>query len=300
MKVVFFNHFHNGDVHVSRGFIRQIMNKMPDVSFTHTHRNSPSLLSDIPNLGFDPNIINSIANEHAGTYTVGDTTYINTWYAQQRFRYMNRFGITIDSLYAAFDDTCKSLWGFSLTDISAEPRYFFPAIDYSRFKIQDAQNWLYLHPEKKIFVENAHANSDQATNFDLTTPTIELALKHQDKTFILSNQFSRIQLPHNVVYSRNIIQSTGLSSDLNENSFLSSHCDVIIGRASGPFTFSLTQENLFVRHPKFICFSNLVPVPPNKFWVNELLRDKVNYSAEIIVENVSSPDRAKQIIDANL
>ncbi len=302
-RIVFFNYYHNGDIHVSRGFVRRIIEKVhqldPSVAFFYTHKNSPELLKDIPGLQFDPQAIYQIGNDHANLINTGETVYINTWYAQQHFRYMNRYGITIDSLYAALDDTCKNLWGFSLSDISTNPQLFFPVIDYSAFNIQRAQDWLYSHPEKKIFVENAHAYSDQSVNFDLTTAIFELAQKHTDKIFILSNQFSVNQLPANVCYSREIIQSTA-QTDLNENSFLSTHCDVIVGRASGPFTFSLTQENLFVRHPKFICFTNLVPVAPNKFWVNELLRDKVNYSAQFIVENVSNAERAKYLIDTNI
>jgi len=303
-RIVFFNFYHNGDIHVSRGFVRHIIEKVkqldPTIQFFYSHKNSPELLKDIPGLQFDPHGIYQVGNDHANLYSVGDTVYINTWYAQQHFRYMNRFGITIDSLYAALSDTCQQLWGFSLSDISTDPKVFFPIIDYSAFPIQATQDWLYLHPEKKIFVENAHANSDQSVNFDLTSAILELAPKHHDKIFILSNQFSIVPLPINVCYSKDIIQSAGRQSDLNENSFLSTHCDVIVGRASGPFTFSLTQENLFTRHPKFICFTNLVPSPPNKFWVNELLRDKINYSAEFIVENVSNVDRAKYLIDTNI
>lgn len=56
-RIVFFNCFHNGDIHVSRGFVRQIMNKIkqlePDTTFGYTHKMSAELLSDIPDLTFD-------------------------------------------------------------------------------------------------------------------------------------------------------------------------------------------------------------------------------------------------------
>jgi hypothetical protein len=298
-NIIFFNHFHNGDIHVSRGFIRQIMNKMQGITFSYSHRNPPNLLSDIPNLIFDPQAIHNIKNEHIGIYHVADTIYVNTWYAQQGFRYMNRYGISMDTLYAAFDDICKSLWQFSLTDISTDPRTFFPVIDYCKFDIAPAQSWLNVHQNKKIFVETGMVLSDQAHNFAFTPIIINLANKHQDKIFILSNQEGPYQLPGNVVYSTDIIKKA-FKSDLNENSYLSSHCDVIIGRASGAFTFAMTQENLFQRSPKFIALCNLVPVPPNKFWLNELLRDKVQYSAQFIVSNESDTNNITHIIDTNL
>lgn len=299
MKIIFFNHFHNGDIHVSRGFVRQIIRKLPNFSFFYTHRNPINLLADIPSLSCNNDVINQIKNEHLGFYTVNDTTYINTWYAQQNFRFMNRFGISMDCLYTMFDDTCKSLWNFSLADISSDVRDFFPTIDYSKFDIILAQSWVHAHQAKKIFVETGMALSGQAHNFAFTPIIANLAQKHQDKIFILSNKEGEYQLPNNVVYSSNIIQKT-IMSDLNENSYLSSHCDVIIGRASGAFTFAMTQENLFQRSPKFIAFCNLVPDSPNKFWLNELFRDSVHYSAQFIVTNESNTNNITNIIDNNL
>lgn len=299
MNVVFYNHFHNGDVHASRGFVRQIMSKVTGLNFIYTHRNASNLLSDIPNLKYDAYPLSVLNNNHAGVIVNGNDIFINTWYGQQHFKYMNRYGITIDSLYAAFDEACRTLWNFSLSDIQSDPRLFFPSIDYSKFEIAHAKAWLDRCVGRKVYVETAQAQSGQAHNFAMTPAIVELAQKHPDITFILSNQEGNYSLPINVAYSASIIQKSS-GSDLNENSFLSTYCDIIVGRASGAFTFALTQENLFVRSPKFLCFSNLVPQPPNKWWMSELLRDKVNYNAQFIVEDVSTTDRAKQIIDSHL
>jgi hypothetical protein len=210
---------------------------------------------------------------------------------------MNRYGISMDALYAAFDDTCKSLWGFSLDSISTDPSVFFPMIDYDKFQIGGARAWLYSHPGKKIFVSNGAILSDQAHNFPLTPIIANLAQKHTDKIFILSNHDGHPGSA-NIIHSDDIIKKRG--NDLNENSFISSHCDVIIGKASGSFTFAVTQDNLFNREVKFLAFCNLEPVHPNKFWANELLRDKINYRCQFIINNTSDPIVAHSIIDSNL
>lgn len=300
-KIVFFNYYHNGDIHVSRGFVRQIMNKIHEidstVQFAYGHRNDPALLSDIPNLVFDPVALSVVKNDHANLLIVGDTIYVNTWYAQQHFKYMNRYGLTIDSLYAAFDDTCKSIWGFSLTEISSDPSVFFPLIDYNHFQIQQAKIWLDSHPGKKVFVSNGAVLSDQAHNFSLTSIIDKISRKHTDKIFILSNKDGHPGSA-NIVHSSDIIKKNG--NDLNENSFISTYCDVIIGKASGSFTFAMTQENLFQREAKFLALCNLVPIHPNKFWMNDLLRDIVHYKAQIIVNNDSDSNQIANLIDANL
>lgn len=301
-KIIFFNHFHNGDIHASRGFVRQIINKIrqinPNTLFFYSHKNSSNLLLDIDGLNFDPSLINNISNEHIGYQIINNDIYINTWYAQQHHKFMNMYGITIDCLYAIFDDTCNKIFGFSLSDISTEISSFFPIIDYSKFDIHNAQAWLYSHPEKKIFVETGLALSGQAINFALTPIITNLAQKHLNITFILSNQ-ENIKLPNNVICAAEIIKKQ-FGSDLNELSFLSNYCDVIIGRASGPFTFTLTQNNLFQRKTKFLCFSNLVPVHQNKFWMSNLLGNKINYMAEFIVSNDSNLNRVSSIIEYNL
>ena len=301
-KIAFFNFFHNGDVHVSRGLIRQVMKKVneidPAVTFSYAHRNPANLLSDISGLGFEPGLLNYTGGEHNNLNRYGDTIFFNTWYAQQHFKYMNRYGISFDTLYAAFDDSCKNLWNFSLSDISENPSDFFPIIDYSKFEIGTASEWLKNNTGKKILVENGLAHSDQAHNFPMTPIIIRLAQKYPEMTFILTSP-DNVALPSNVIYSDNIIKKY-IRSDLNEISFLSTHCDMVIGRASGVFSFTLTQENLFQRNMKYLCFSNLVPNRSDKFWLNDLLSDKVNYNSNIITTNEPDVNSVYNIIEGHL
>lgn len=300
-RVVFFNYYHNGDIHVSRGLVRHVMNKVrqlnPSVEFAYGHNNSPDLLSDIDGLSFDPLALSIIRNDHAGILPAGDTLYFNTWYAQQQFRYMNRYAITMDSLYSAFDDGCRSIWGFSLEDISQNPADFFPTIDYNRFYIEHARNWINNHPGKKIFVSNGAALSDQAHYFSLTNIIDTVSKNHPDKIFILSNNDGHPG-SQNIIHSSDIIKKG--SNDLNENSYIASQCDVIIGKASGAFSFSITKENCFHKNIKFLAFCNLTTPHSNKFWLGDRLRDKVNYTSQFIVSNESDVNQIANIIDSNL
>lgn len=301
-KIIFFNHFHNGDLHVSREIVKNIIKKVksqnPKISFYYSHNNSPNLLSDIDDLSFST-AISQIKNTHANLVQIGDAVFINTWYGQQDYKFMNRYGLTIDCLYAALDDSCRKIWNFSLQDISPDFFTFFPTIDYSKFEINNSKIWLDNHPEKKIFIANGLALSGQATNFNITEITVKLAKNYPNITFILTNYEDNRELPNNVVYSSSIIKKSSLS-DLNENSFISSYCDMIIGRSSGASTFAITQENLFKRPTKIIYFTNIVPVPPNQLWTGELLKDKITYSADIICTNESNPDIVYDIINSKI
>ena len=301
-RIVFFNCFHNGDVHASRGLVRQIMMKIkqinPTMQFAYSHKMAGELLSDIPDLTFDRGALNSVGNEHNNLVTVGDTIFINTWYGQQHHKYMNRHGISFDTIYAALDDSCKDLFGFNLTDISKDPSTFFPIVDYAKINIETVQNWLGLHSDKKILIENGPALSDQATNFPMAGIIDSLASKHTDKIFILTSPDSVTNQAGNIFFSDSITKRTG--TDLNQISYLSTHCDVVIGRSSGVFAFTITQENLFKRKITYFNFSNIVPVPPNKYWLSDLLRDKINYKSTIISSNESDTNKIFQMIDGGL
>lgn len=298
-RIVFFNYFHNGDIHVSRGFVKQIVSKVkqmePDTQFAYAHKGSPDLLADIPHLGFDGNGLSIINNEHSNLHNANDTIYINTWYGQQNFKYMNRHGVSMDTLYAAMNDSCKDIWGFSLNDISEDPAVFYPTIDYDHYHVQYARNWINQHPEKKIFVSNGMTLSGQAHNFAMGPLIDIIARKHGDKTFILSNLENGITA-NNIHFSERIIQKG--NSDLNENAFLSEYCDTIIGRASGSFTFALTHNNLFQRDCKMLCLSNLVPQKEGKFWLADLLSDKMNYRSPVTTSNESDPNAVLSLMES--
>jgi hypothetical protein len=301
-NIVFYNHFHNGDIHLSREFVRKLSEvfrqKLPGVNISYSHKNNASLLADIPNLGYNQVPLNW--HEHEGVMIRGDTILINTWYAQRRFLYMNRYGITFDCLYLIFDDVCKTHFGFSLSEIESDPTKWFPAIDFSKFEIANAKQRLDACQEPMVLVSNGHALSGQAENFPMLPAICNLANKYQGIVFILTNHEPNFNPSQhsNIFYSSDIIKKNGF--DLNENAFVSTYCDVIIGRASGAYSFSFIQQNLFQKPKTFICFSNLVPSKENTFWLSEVFRDKVQYTSKIVVVNESRTDAAEKLIERNL
>lgn len=298
-NIVFFNHFHNGDIHVSREFIRRLSevfrNKFPNVNISYSHKNNGNCIIDIPELGYNNFLLNW--DPHEGVFINGDTLFINTWYAQCKFRYMNTYGISFDCLYVIFDELCKKHFNFALSDLEPNPEKWFPKIDFSKYEITNAKNKLDNISSRKIFVANNKALSGQAHNFPLLPIINNLANKYPDLTFILTNNEGKLKY-QNTIYSSDIIMKNGF--DLNENGFVSTYCDVIIGRASGPYTFAFVQENLFEKPKTHICLSNLIPAKENTFWLSDMFRDKVKYTAKIIVSNISQAAEVQNLIEDNL
>lgn len=301
-NIVFYNHFHNGDIHLSRGFVQKLVpvlqKQYPGVRISYSHKNNPQLLSDIENL--ECNVFPINFSEHEGVIINGSTIMINTWYAQKHFMYMNRYGLTFDCLYAIFDDVCRKYFGFLLSEIDMDPTKWFPSIDFTKFEIRHAKNRLNICQEPLVLVCNGSALSGQAENFHILPAILNLANKYHGIIFVLTNpepEFTKAPAG-NILYSSDIIKKNGF--DLNENAFISTYCKTIIGRASGAYTFSFIQENLFQKPKNFICFSNLVPSKENTFWLSDTFRDKIQYTSKVIVTNDSRIDFVQNLIERNL
>jgi|ERR1700722_3843005 len=299
-RVVFWNNWHNGDVHLSRGFVKQIMRKVhsiePSISFCYAHPNDPMLLSDIPNLSYDREPL-TFLDPHQSLMMKDETVFVNTWYDQQHQRFSREFGIlTFDALYVIFNEACRQLFGFMLPECSDQLSDFFPSIDYRAFDIHHAKEWLSSHPEKKVLIENGDALSGQAHNFQMLPIIEQLAKERPNVSFVLSKKEKSIL--SNVFWTDDIIQKEG-KTDLNEISFLSTHCDVIVGKASGVFSFSLVQENFFERQTSFLCFSHLL-AHQSKYWLGRLFSDKVNYTSRVQISNETNADAISTIIKEHL
>jgi hypothetical protein len=271
--------------------------KNPEISISYYHKNDNNLLADID----DTEHIKTIdLHEHNGVVIRDGAIFINTWYAQKQFHYMNRYGITFDCLYSIFDDACKTYFDFSLSEIEPDPSKWFPTINFSKFDISHAKQKLDICKEQLVLVSNGNALSGQAENFSMLPAICNLAKKYHGIVFILTNRESNFNHHQydNIFYSSDLIKKNGF--DLNENAFISTYCKTIIGRASGAQTFSMIQENLF-DHPKnFICFSNLGQPKENAFWLSELFKDKIQYKSKIIVSNITDSSSVENLIESNI
>ena len=77
-KIVFFNHFHKGDLHTHKEFIRHLQFELPDVTFEYMHNNVEKLTAElnIPLVG-SPSELNNKEPFYYDEDT--ETLFINTW-----------------------------------------------------------------------------------------------------------------------------------------------------------------------------------------------------------------------------
>jgi hypothetical protein len=254
-KIIFYNHAHKGDIFISRSFIDHIIKKI-DVDFYYAHYWGEYLLKDM-NLEYvnidDVQIL--FDKRHIGNFIHEDVLYINTWIGNYFSHFKPRYGecnlnSTYDLMYSEIfeflENTFKS--NIFLKNILE----YFPSVDYSFFKINKVDEFLKSNTSKKIilFCNGPSLSGQCEYNGDMKEIVKFLSQRYNDLFFITTH---KVDIENkNVMYTGDIIQSN--ESDLNEISYLSTFCDVIIGRSSGPFVYSNVKENIFDESKTFLCF----------------------------------------------
>jgi len=249
-KICFFNHYHNGDLFHGKAFIREIMYNV-DTEFYYAHRMKPAVLDDM-----DIQHTELPGIPHKARYLdLGDTFLINTWIGAY-FGYGIRFDgeCTLrftHQMYARIYDLINQT--FPGTDMVLGPvETYFPFVNYGMVDKAGVNRFVGSDPRKKILFSNGECHSGQCEyNGDMKSIIEDIASKHPNKVFIATKNFET-QLK-NIKFTNEIIdQNKGC--DLNEISYLSTYCDLIVGRNSGPYCFTVTDTNINDPNKTFYAF----------------------------------------------
>lgn len=239
----FYNRYHNGDIHYSRNFVKDIISKTKFNKYNYLHQNNNRLLLDIPNLkisNWNNNILSEEINE-MDIYKLNDI-YINTWMGKKNREFVNEFGLDFKSEYESFKSIYNKL-NIRLENVE----YYIPSIDYSYYNIDQVNKFIDKHKDKiKVLISNGEFLSNQSGKIDFDKIINKLLKLYSNIVIILTN---KSEIKSDRVFFTDDINNT--KSDLNEISYLSTKCDLIIGRSSGPFTFCVVKDN---RNKFFIDF----------------------------------------------
>lgn len=241
MKVCFFNFFNNGDVHVSRGFVSKI-SKL-DISISYWHKNNKEIIKDI---GADFCDLPKNINQKTPYYKKNGIVYINTWYGCYKDIF-NQYGTSYRTVYESFRRSFDSQLGLKLDQLGG-PEDFLPSIDYSRYNIDGIDDKLEkISSPKVLFCNNKCLSGQAPLQVNMNDVLLSIAKAFPSISFIASNDIQTYL--NNVHLASKIINKNG--NDLNEISYISRNCDVIISTSSGPGTFSIVKDNLESPSKKF-------------------------------------------------
>jgi len=257
MNIFFFNPCRNGDVHVSRTYIRDIINKLPNNKYYYIQNHLYTrgfILRDIRDLNKSSFDVNRI-NPDASIIQMPEATFVNTWYGQSNFKYfppLSKNNADSCSFYILYD-LFKDIFNFLNIELESF-QFYLPQINFDRIEKTKEIDIFFQNNtfEKYVLICDNPVQSGQSSNFDFKPILKELSDTYKDVAFISTS-------PNNFNHSPNLFSTNeiiNLDFDLNEISYLSTKCDTIVGRGSGPYTFSLISENLLNESKKFVAFTN--------------------------------------------
>lgn len=252
-QIVFYNHFNNGDIFVSRPYVESIMGIVP-VKYSYVQKNHPVLLSDLNLLSTEYTLMNLPHQQRYGVSSCGKILFINTWIGN----YLNNPNLadcgcnlkTVHEMYKHISMVLFDLTGHAW-DLGDDPSEYYPNVP-PHAKRDTIDQFMKDNGDRPLVLFcNGPALSSQARyNGDMKNEIVSLAEKFNHITFITTQEINAGI--SNVISSSDIIQLNGC--DLNEISYLSTFCNTIIGRNSGPFTFSCNKENMMDRGKVLVCF----------------------------------------------
>jgi len=176
--------------------------------------------------------------------------YINMWIGRDGRYVLPNVGVVVENHYKMHNDMLKSM---RLPKLSKEPFYYIPRIDYHVYVKKGVDNFVESNTkERLILICNGNVHSNQAKNFDFTPVIGKICDTFPEYQFVETQKTELVK--ENLAYTGDIIGETP-GTDLNEISYLSTFCDVSIGRNSGPHVFSQVLDNWVDKYKTNLSFT---------------------------------------------
>lgn len=240
-NLTLYNNYHNGDVFYSRVILQQLINHS---TIRFHHNNAKSLFEDYPNV--DEVLIPELNSQRRWDLQNG---LINTWIGSEDLKFLRINDCSFESVKPMLDEIL-TYYGLPIPEeTECLPKIIFQNLSHYQ-EIKDGLTELENY-KKVVLISNNNVMSSQSTNFSFDPVIDFLSESHPNYLFIITNNTSVVR--DNVV---NTTKFTKSNCDLLEIGFVSTKCDVIIGRASGPFCFTHIYENLLDENKTYISFTD--------------------------------------------
>lgn len=264
-KLCFLNFYHNGDLFHSKPFVRQVIDQLGSENVLYAHNKDPRVIED---LGIQTIRLQGLSDKVKIAKTEDpDMLFVNTWIGSYFDKYEGE--CTLNFNMKMWADIYEDINSEFNTNLKLGPiEDYLPYVDFRKFDTTRVRSYLDLDKRIKILFCNGPALSGQCEyNSDLREFIGPIATVNDHKTFYVTHKLDN--MPSNVVYTGDVIKSD--RCDLNEVSYISLHCNLIIGRNSGPFCFASVRENLIdptktfyaFGHQETDCFTLNVPKKAN-------------------------------------
>lgn len=258
--ICFYTYFGNGDIFLSKEWIKDIQKQVTEVDFLYAFNKSSRLILDL-NITSIPINDTFKKNQIYAFDEKQNILFINTWpgayfnlLQQKRFPYIGCNYNSYFQIYSIIVDIINQRFDF---DIQLKKDYFeyIAEVDYSYYETKQIDNFLeQFSNQNKYLICNSKGNSNQSSTYngDMNSIVNKLSDKYKESLFFITQDLKNKN--ENVYYTGDFIKN--VDNDLHEISYLSTKCNIIVGRNSGPMCVCLTKENLFDKNKIVYSFGN--------------------------------------------
>ena len=303
MKVRFYNNWHTGDVFHAKGYIQDLQRQHPDIAWIYAHVNNPKLMQDIAH--YEP-VPDTCIDQERASVEQPDTLNINTWIGAYGWDVMpqGEDHANWPSLHRMFGMIYGELAniGVPLTFDYDHPEYYIPTTDFSKFEIAGGNAFLdQTQGRTRVLFCNGTVRSQQSQLTDMRTTIETLAQEFPDHVFICTAEFPTTA--SNVYFTDDIY---GLTNDVNEIAYLSTHSNVIVGKNSGPYMYTHIVDNFWDPETTFLSLSHRPSdcYPYHMQWRDYLGCRYIHHSSddetritEILREVIKNPGRSQGCVE---
>jgi len=249
----FYNHYGNGDLFISREFIKEVMDIIPAKKYYYATGKPRRMFADIPKINHidiyptpeddDRYRMRSRCN------IVDNNLFINTWLGVDSRYVTPANSCNIEGYLSNFNHILREL---GVTLLTGQHDEYLPSIDYSYFNTKPIDDFLNSNSTRMVLIDTCTPQSGQASKFDMTS-IVQRICDTFKKTTIITAPLDIVATNH--ITTQEITNSED-GFDLNEISYLSTYIDLLIGRSSGCYVFSMTRENCMNPNKTFLSFTH--------------------------------------------
>ena len=253
MKIRFFNHWHTGDVFHAKGYLQDLKRQLPTAEFWYAHPNHAKIMQDAASFQHISQLPELVQNQK---FAFGEYIDINTWIGAYGWEVMPRGEDHANwpSIHRMFINIYGVLeqHGCPVKLDPFNPLAYVPTTDFSKYEIARGNQFLdKTEGQQRMLICNGLVRSKQSQLGDLSVCIETLAKEFPERVFICTSKFEST-LP-NIHFTDDIF---GITNDVNEIVYLSTHSDIIVGKNSGPYMYTHIQDNFFSPETTFVSLSH--------------------------------------------
>ena len=252
-NIIFYNHWHYGDLFSTRGVVADIKRQLPDKNFYYAHRKNPRAIVDLVETldNVDCEQILSTVNQWNRFASDDDTILINTWVGSYMGLWPNTHPsyVSHHRIFREMYGNIRQNFGINL-ELSENVWDYVPEVNYDSYNKSAVDNNELLQGNVYLFC-NSEVASKQSSMDNMQKIIEYVADSHKNDTLVATERFETDR--QNIVFTSDLFSDT---CDLCDISYLSSKVNLIVGKNSGPFTYANTKQNLLDKNKVFVNFSH--------------------------------------------